>query len=65
MNDLRLIADNTIAVIVALLLRALAIMAMETYIKPALIWIGERTYRRADALSGDRLPDLFDDTIGK
>ena len=58
-EDVRLILDGLAVATGALLIRGLAMLAVETYIKPALIWFGERTYRRADKLTGDRLPDFF------
>jgi hypothetical protein len=58
-DDIRLIRDGLAVAIGALLLRGLAMLITEAYIKPALIWIGRRGYRRLDELSGDRLPDWF------
>lgn len=57
-DDARFIRDG----VALLLIRAAGILAIESYIKPALIWLGHKTYKRADKLSGDRLPDFFTDT---
>lgn len=58
-DDVRIIVDGLAVVTGGLILRALAMLAVETYIKPALIWLGIRAYQNADQLSGDRLPDFF------
>lgn len=58
-DDARLIVDGLAVATGALLIRGLTMLVIETYIKPALIWIGQHTYKKADKLTGDRLPDFF------
>lgn len=56
-NDARIIGDIVLASILA---SAVRMLLVETFIKPGLIWLGQRGYRIADWVFGDRLPDIFD-----
>ena len=58
-DDLRLIGDGLAVAAGALFIRAVSMLVAETYIKPALIWLGQKVYRKTDRLIGDRLPDFF------
>jgi hypothetical protein len=58
-DDVRLIVDGLAVATGALLIRGLTMLVIETYVKPALIWLGEHGYKKADKLTGDRLPDFF------
>lgn len=58
-DDARLIVDGLAVATGALLIRGLTMLVIETYVKPALIWLGKHGYRKTDKLTGGRLPDLF------
>jgi hypothetical protein len=57
-DDVRIVGDIVVG---SLLARVLTLIAMKAFIEPAAIWTGKWGYRKADELSGDRLPDFFKD----
>jgi hypothetical protein len=58
-DDARLIIDGLAVATGALIIRSIGMLVTETYVKPALIWLGRRGYKKADRLTGDRLPNFF------
>jgi hypothetical protein len=55
-DDLRIIGDIVAG---SLLVKILQLIAMKAFIEPIATRVGQSAYRRVDAASGDRLPDLF------
>ena len=55
-DDVRIVGDLVVA---SLLASGLRLVVIKAFIEPAAVWLGQRGYRRLDAATGDRLPDLF------
>ena len=55
-DDVRVVADIVAGSLLASLLR---LIVLKAFLEPAAMWAGQFAYRRADAVLGDRLPDLF------
>ena len=53
-------AQLTVAIAGASLIASvIRLVALKAFIEPAAVFIGQVAYRKADKLSGDRLPDFF------
>jgi hypothetical protein len=55
-NDLRIVGDVLIATFIA---SGLRLVIVKAFIEPAAVWLGRHGWKRLDAATGDRLPDLF------
>jgi hypothetical protein len=55
-NDVRIIGDVMLA---TLLTSGLRLVMVKAFIEPAAVWLGRHGWKRLDAATGDRLPDLF------
>lgn len=55
-DDVRIVGDIIFG---SLLAGGLRLVVVKAFIEPAAIYVGQVAYRRADALTGDRLPDWF------
>lgn len=55
-EDVRIVGDVVIA---SLLASGLRLVVAKAFLEPAAVWLGRHGYRRLDAATGDRLPDLF------
>jgi hypothetical protein len=62
-DDVRLILDllgfQAVFAVVKRFGPALRLWVMEAYIKPALVFIGQKAYRKADDAMGGALPDFL------
>jgi hypothetical protein len=56
-DDLRIVGDIVLG---SLLAGGLRLVVLKAFVEPAATFIGQRGYKQADKLLGDRLPDLFD-----
>ena len=56
-DDVRIVGDIIVG---SLLAGGLRLIVVKAFLEPAAVAIGRQAYRRADQLSGDRLPDWFD-----
>lgn len=57
-DDVRIVGDIIVG---SLLAGGLRLVVIKAFLEPAAVFIGQTIYRRADQLSGDRLPDWFAD----
>lgn len=55
-DDVRIVGDIIFGSLLAGVLRLVVVKA---FLEPAAIFVGQTIYRRADQLSGDRLPNWF------
>jgi hypothetical protein len=56
-DDLRIVGDIVLG---SLLAGGLRLVVLKAFVEPAATFIGQHSYRQADRLLGDRLPDLFE-----
>lgn len=57
LDDVRIIGDIIAG---SLLANGVRLVVLKAFLEPAAAFIGKYAYNRADALSGDRLPDFFE-----
>ena len=55
-DDARIVGDVALAGLLAPVFRLVLVKA---FFEPAAIWLGQMRWRKADELTGDRLPDWF------
>ena len=55
-DDVRIVGDVMLATLLA---GGLRLVALKAFIEPAAGWLGRHGWKRLDAATGDRLPDLF------
>lgn len=55
-DDLRIVGDIVMG---SLLAGGLRLIVLKAFIEPAATFIGQKAYRHADRVLGDRLPDFF------
>ena len=55
-DDVRIVGDVMLG---ALLASALRLLLLKGLLEPAAGWLGRHGWKRLDAATGDRLPDLF------
>lgn len=55
-DDVRIVVDIIVG---SLLAGGLRLVVVKAFIEPFAVFVGRATYRRADRMTGDRLPDLF------
>jgi hypothetical protein len=54
LDDVRIVGDIVLGSMLASFLR---LVIAKAFLEPVATWAGQEAYRRADAMSGDRLPD--------
>ena len=55
-DDVRIVGDIIVG---SLLAGGLRLVVIKAFLEPAAVFIGQAAYRKADQLTGDRLPDWF------
>lgn len=55
-DDLRIIGDIVVG---SLLAGGLRLVVLKAFVEPLAVFLGQRAYRQADKVLGDRLPDFF------
>lgn len=58
-DDVRIIGDIVVG---SLLAGGLRLVVVKAFMEPMAVWIGQRGYRQLDRMTGDRLPDWFEDS---